>query len=146
MLDWIEESFGEIVSITVAASFLTCSTVFAIREWFVWLRLRRGPPVSTSHKVLELTAVTGGTASPSLLVLLVSFVYSGLTIKTGWWLLYVWIAAGFTASILALVPLPFCRHKIRWAGLVVGVLMGELWWEMWRALQFARAYAESGGF
>jgi len=140
VLDWTDNLIGETATIAILVALLLLSIAAEIWEWIAWIRLRREHPASRLRRSFELTSPMAGTASIVLFALFLTGIAQWIAGGTDW-ALDLWIFAGMGVCWLALVASPFCRGRVRIAGLIVGVLMAWFWWGVWDAVQFARGFA-----
>jgi hypothetical protein len=138
MLHWFYEWLGEAF---VAIPLFIISIVSEICEWIAWSKLRRGPPASPVRRRAELTSLGAGTASISLGILILLIPAIPWVVRGAEWVIDLWIYIGMGVSGLVLLTSLFSRHWIRVSGIIVGVIMSALWWEMWELWLFAQAYS-----
>jgi hypothetical protein len=138
MINWIENLFGETVGSVMAIFVVTVCIGSEAWEWIAWCKLRQQAPPSPMRRGIELTSLLAGTASLAIFALILSTIVSLISRKE--WALNLWIFAGMGACCLALMASPFCRGKVRVAGIVVGVLLADLWRELRQGVELARAW------
>ncbi len=126
---------------SVALAFCILAIASGIWEWIAWRRLRREPEASQMRRGCEILSVGAGTGSILLLAipLLIVSLVSEAKLPGGERVLDVWIYLGVGVSALTLLASSFARRKLRIPGIIGGVTMLTLWWEMWVVVQWAES-------
>ena len=137
MFQWLYEWLGEAF---VAIPLFIISIVSEIWEWIAWSKLRRETLTSPVRRGAELTSLGAGTSSISLGILILLIPAIPWVVRGATWVIDLWIYIGMSVSGLVLLTSLFSRHWIRVPGIIVGMIMSALWWEIWESWLFAQAY------
>lgn len=133
LLEWLGEAF-------VAIPLFVISVVSEIWEWFAWSHLRREPQASQVRRGAELASLVAGTASILGALILLIPAIPWLVVRRSDWVIDLWIYVGMGVSGLVLLTSLLSRRWIRVSGIIVGVIMCTLWWEIWESWLFAQGF------
>ena len=110
--------------------FLSFAGASVVWNWWIWFRLPLKFPPSKLGSWSGFVALVAGTMSVSLVALLVLLPAVGETLPI------TWSYVGWGTAGVALALSPFGRGRLRIAGVMIGIIMCSLWWDLWMISHF----------